>query len=489
MSGVVNWLFGTDDVATPKQVRLLELAVLYVVGLVGWAYLLGWGSASLEYHDWSGINLPRLLFLQNAMVAGVWPLHMSGAHAMHGLTDRFLALPDVVTSPQVLLLLVMPVQRFVLIDVLLQFSIGFAGLARLRSRFGWSPFTFTLVFLLFSFNGHILAHYSAGHFTWAAYFVFPWIALCLFRFLDGDRGWKLMAGLAFASLYMVLTGGVHQLTWMLILLVLLAPWCGRHWWWPLAAATASVLVCAVRLLPPALELASFRRVGFIADAIGFPSTSHLLTALVTLRREVPSFHEALPGNIWFFDSAFYEFSAFIGVAGLIMVLAGAWLWLRQGTPRYAELIVPMLVMLILTMGSTFRMVRAVPIPLLEGERYTARMLIVPLILLIIIAAGALDRYLRRSELSVWHRAIALTGLALVAVDMAGALRLWRVLVSIGTFNPAPFDPAIASVVQRQDPVYVGVVLTGLAITLLASAALFILGRRESAMVDGRARRS
>lgn len=479
MNRLFSWLFQQDGDSTPRQFKTVELLVLYVVGLVGWAYLLGWGRASLDYHDWTGINLPRLLYLQNAMLAGVWPLHMSGGHAMHGLTDRFLALPDVVTSPQTLLLLFMPVQQFVLVDVLLQYSIGFAGLARLRRYFGWSPYAFAFVFLLFSFNGHILAHYSAGHFTWAAYFVFPWIALCLFTFLDGDRSWTLIAALAFAALYMVLAGGIHQLTWMLILLVLLAPCCGRHWWWPLAAATASVLVCAVRLLPPALELASFRRVGFISDAIGFPSTAHLLTALVTLRREFPSFHEALPGNIWFFDSAFYEFTAFIGVAGLAIVLAGAWLWLRQSTPRYAELMVPMLAMLVLTMGSTFRIVRLMPIPLLEGERYTGRMLIVPLMLLVLITAGALDRYWRRSGLSVWHRALAVTGLALVAVDMAGAVRLWRVLVSIGTFNRAPFDPAIASVIERPDPVYVSVVMCGAAITLVTGIGLVVMARKPA----------
>ena len=87
----------------------------------------------------------------------------------------------------------MPVQAFVLVDVWIFFSAGFAGLLLIRRHFNWSLVAFSGVFLLFLFNGHILAHYSVGHFTWGPYFLFPLVALLVFRFLDGDDSWRSVA--------------------------------------------------------------------------------------------------------------------------------------------------------------------------------------------------------------------------------------------------------------------------------------------------------
>jgi hypothetical protein len=478
MTDMLAWLFEPErDAVAPRATRL-TLAAIYVAGAIGWAYVLGWGAANLNFHDWSGINLPRLQFLQNALRDGTLPMHMSGGMALHYATDRFLSLPDVITTPQVLLLLVMPVQTFVVVDVLIQYSIGFLGLLMLRRHFGWSLFTFALVFPLVIFNGHILAHYSVGHFTWGAYFVFPWIALFVFRYLDGDHGWTLLAKFAVAVFYMVLAGGQHHVTWVLLLLVLLMPFCRRRAWWLLSAAVAGVMLSAVRLLPPALELSSFRAQGFLSDAIGFPSLSHLLTALTVLRREAAWFHPALPGNLWFFDSYYYEFSAFIGVAGLGVVAAGVYAWLRSGSPRYPELIVPIIGLLIMSMGSVYRLVRLLPIPLLESERYPGRLFSVPLVLLIVVAAMSLDPLLRRAT-ARWTRALALALLALVALDITAAMRLWRVTVSFGLMrSDSPFDAVSAAVIERPDPAYTAVTLIGLAITVTTALALWVLARRQ-----------
>src|SRR5262245_57647269 len=153
-------LFASERELRGSVVAKVSVTALFVAGLVGWAYVMGFGLVALDFHDWPGINIPRLMFLQNAIRGGDWPLHMSGTGSLHGVTDRFLALPDVITSPQSVLLLFMPLERFILVDVLIHYTLGFAGLLMLRRHFGWSLFTLTTVFLLFLFNGHILAHYS-----------------------------------------------------------------------------------------------------------------------------------------------------------------------------------------------------------------------------------------------------------------------------------------------------------------------------------------
>jgi hypothetical protein len=465
------------EVRAPWLVRSW-IAILFVAGLTGWSYLLGWGSAPLDFHDWTAINLPRLLFVQNALAAGEWPLHMAGTAPLHGVTDRFLTLPDVITTPQSLLLLVMPVQAFVLVDVWIFFSAGFAGLLLIRRHFNWSLVVFSGVFLLFLFNGHILAHYSVGHVTWGPYFLFPVVALLLLRFLDGDASWRSVASFAAVMFVMVLAGGQHHMTWVLLLLALLIPFCWARAWWLVAVTIASGLLSAVRLLPPALELQSFRSAGLVSDVIGYPSVAHLLGALTSLRRETPAFNEALPGNMWFFDSAYYEFTVYVGAVGAALLAAGLYRWLREARPVYHQLIVPAFAMTALSIGSLYRLVRMTHLPMLEAERYAARMFSLPLSLFIILAAAAIDRYLRQAAASIWHRALALAALAFVATDVAASVRLWRVRVSSGLFGRTEVDTAMAAVAHRSDPVYVNTVLAGLAISIVTAAVLLMLVVRE-----------
>ena len=471
-------LFSPEREARSRWLVRAWMSGLFVAGLIGWAYVIGWGSATLNYHDWTGINLPRLQFLQNAWRSGEWPLHMAGNASLHGVTDRFLALPDVITTPQTILLVFMPVEKFVLLDVLIHFAMGFGGVVLLRRHLGWSLATVTLVFLLFLFNGHILAHYSVGHFTWGPYFLFPVIAWLILRFLDGDDSWRSIAIFAGVMFYMVLAGGQHHVTWVLLLLALLAPFCGRRAWWLAAVAAASGLLSAVRLLPPVLELGAFREAGLVADVIGYPSLSHLLSALVVLRRESPAFNEALPGNIWFFDSAFYEFNAFVGIAGFVLIVLGTWLWLRRAPTRYAPLVAPVFAMIALSMGSVYRGIRLLSIPMLDGERYSARLFSVPLLWLIVMAATALDQQLRDSAQATRRRLAMLGALVFVAIDTAANVRLWRVMLSSGLFGPTRFDAADAMIANHADPSYVNTVLLGLAITVVTAMLLGLLVYRE-----------
>jgi hypothetical protein len=480
LDSCIAMFFASAEEQRARWFPRLWVVGMFVTGLVGWSYVFGWGRTPLDFHDWPNINLPRLMFLQNALRGGDWPLHMAGTASLHGVTDRFLALPDVVTSPQTLLLLIVPVNTFVLIDVLIEFTIGFAGLLLLRRYLEWSLFTLTAVSMLFLFNGHILSHYSVGHFTWGAYFLFPLVVLLILRFLDGDTSMRSLASFAAVMFYMVLTGGQHHMTWVLLLLILLVPFCWDRAWWLAGVALASGMLSAVRLLPPALELQSFRSAGLVADVIGFPSFSHVVTALAVLRRETPSFNEALPGNIWFFDSAFYEFNAYVGVAGLAGIVAGSYFWLRDEMPRYRQLIVPVFAMAALSIGTTYRLIRATAIPLLEGERYTGRMLSLPLTVMIILAAIAIDRRLRGAAISVWHRIVAGFALLFIAIDVAGSARLWRLAVSSGLFGQTSFSAADAAVVHRSDPAYLNVVLAGLALTIATAVGLIALVYRERA---------
>lgn len=454
------------------------IAAQYLAGALLWAFVMGWGTVPLNYHDWTDINVPRLLFVQQAIRQGALPLHMAGTASLHGVTDRFLTLPDVITTPQLLLLRVMSVPAFVVVDTLIQFTIGFVGVWLLRRYFRWSLFAWTLVTWLMLLNGHILAHYTVGHFTWGAYFAFPLVWWMLFRFLDGESSWRLLAGFSIVMAYMVMAGGQHHMTWVLLFVGMMAPFCGRRAWWPVAALAASGLLAAVRLLPPVLEIRSFHAAGLISDVIGYPSLTHLLSSLVVLRREQPAFNEALPANIWFFDSAYFEFNAYVGLAGaIVLAIFGVYYWVRHSR-RYGPLMVPALAMTAMSLGTVYRIVRATGIPLFDSERYTARMFILPLTLIIVMAGLHLDEFLRRYARSTSQRIVALAGLAFIGLDLVANALASTLSVSARLFGPSTFDVAAAAVGERPDAPYMNVVLAGLAITLATLAVLAWLSSKE-----------
>jgi hypothetical protein len=52
---------------------------------------------------------------------------MPDGSALRNVTDRYMALPDVMLAPQMLLLGVMPVGWFVLVNVWLMYTLGLFG--------------------------------------------------------------------------------------------------------------------------------------------------------------------------------------------------------------------------------------------------------------------------------------------------------------------------------------------------------------------------
>lgn len=480
----IDALFDIDAERDRRALAWAWIAALYLLGALTWAYFLGWrpGAAPvpLNFHDWADINVPRLAFLSNAIASGEWPLHMAYAHSLHGVTDRFLTLPDVITTPQTLLLPWLGVPRFIRLDVLLHYSAGVAGLLAIRARLRWSLFTYGVVFILFLFNGHVLSHYSVGHFTWGSYFLFPWFILFCMQLIDGEVGWRWVARMAFLLCYMVLAGGQHHFTWAMLFLGCLIPCCFDRARWIVAAGLAAGLLSAVRLLPPVLSLDAFANAGWINDIIGYPSIQHLVTSLVELRREqFDVVASVLPGNFLFFESNYFEFAYYIGTIGFaIVVYFGIVEWLRAPEPRYPQLIVPTLVMVMLSIGSIYRIVRATGIPLLMSERLVSRMLSLPMSVFMIMAGVFLQRGLERAGLSRWQRGAALGVWLLLAIDMSGEVRLMRVSETAQTTKAFQLDDSIGAITRRDDPVYERTVAAGAGLSILTGAGLIVLALRQ-----------
>ena len=136
----------------------------------------------------------------------------------------------------------------------------------LRRRFELSLLAFTILFTLFNFNGHILAHASVGHATWGGYFLFAGFAVLIFDLLEGQANWRWVAKVVFLSALILLQGSYHQFIYVLFFLGLLALSVPHLFWWLAATMGFAILVSMVRILPAALLIGEFSNY-FIA---GYP---------------------------------------------------------------------------------------------------------------------------------------------------------------------------------------------------------------------------
>lgn len=335
--------------------------------------------------------------LKEAVTIGAIPYYVSRPLQD---TRKFLAIPEIVVSPQVVLLRLLDIDTFLLVHVVLLQTIGTAGCLWLRRRHGLSLASTLLVWLLLSFNGHVVAHLAIGHSMWGGCFFLPWFFACVLDFGERpvDRRWPLAVGLVLAA--MLLQGSYHVFAWcVLLLLLLLLSQSPRA---PIVVALAwSAALGLVRLVPAAVILLGRRDQSF---QTGYASLGDVLAGLVLIRDVTfPRRGSGSMGGL-----QWWEFDLHIGVAAAAwllifgsVALAGRRPWWRLGAP--------ILAMTLLSLGSLYAPFHWLGVPLLGAERVSSRLLMIPVGLLVVLAALQTDRWCvggRRRVLVVWLVAAA-----------------------------------------------------------------------------------
>lgn len=428
-----------DSLLAPKTDRAYRglvwawLIALYLGGVALWGRFLNWGRIPFDFHDWSEINGPRLAFLQDAVRKGLLPLHMPDKSALSTITDRFMAIPDVMLSPQAALLGFIDLGPFILVNHLLLYTLGYLGLLWFRRRFALSPVAFALLFILFNFSGHITAHTSVGHITWGGYFLFPWFAALVLELIDGGGSWRWTAKMALLMFFVYLQGSFHHFVWGLIFLGLLALSSRRLFFPALEAAAAAVLLSMVRILPTTLLLGSFET-GYHG---GYPTVASLFESLV--RMSAPG--QVLQTNIMPRPMGLWEFDLYTGAAGAAFLLYfGVWRSLKDinATPGYPELLLPAAGLAVLSIGVVYQWVSSLPVAALAAERVSSRFISLPFVFLLLFAARNYQRWLNnrpRSGLLQW---LMLALLVLIGHDLWQHFKLWQVSAAFQRFEPEAF---------------------------------------------------
>ena len=447
----------------------LFLSLLFGSGLYQWLKFLNWGRGPFTFHDWSEITAPRLAFLQDAMLKGVLPLHTASTEALGGITARFLAVPDMILSPQIFLLRYMEVGAFVLLQVCLMYALGFWGLIQLRKRFQLSLLAFSILFCLYHFNGHILAHLSVGHLTWGGYFLFIWFVLLIFDFVDGKTSWRWVTQVACLLLAILLQGSYHQFIWCLLFLGFLGIFSIRNLFAILKAAVFAVLASMVRLLPPFMLLGQFNN-QFIA---GYRDVLSIVLCLFTLQlpRSQTNF-EDISGGLTTWESTLY-----IGLLGAAFLLYfGFWRAIGEGkaSHNYRVVLLPALGLVFLSLGRIYQSLREViPLPLLTGERISSRMTSLAFVFVLALAVIEFQHWLNKAKFP--HLTVMLVSLLILngVNDLWQNYIIWSFGSVSGEFPFQGFTPSQWVVANDPgDTLYLRLVWLGAAIT--AASLIFLL---------------
>lgn len=451
--------------------RIFWLVLLLLVVLGAWGVMLNFGDIPFDFHDWGEVNGPRLAFLKDAVTKGKLPLHMPDPSALRGVTDRYMALPDLILSPQVLLLRFMSVGTFVLVHTWMMIGLGYWGLLRLKKRFSLSLLSFTWIMLLFFFNGHMISHYAVGHVTWGGTFLLSWFAELVFSLIDGDRSPVWEAKMAFLLFAVFLQGSFHQFVWCVIFLGFLAISNWKTFFPILRSGIAAGLLSAVRIIPPAMQMGAFDD-DFLG---GYTLLIQVINAFIKIISPENSLNQAKTGAV----QGWWEFDIFIGIPGVLVLAAAviAWLMVHQRRLGFPTLIVPVVVLTVFSYQNCYQLMRFFRIPLFSGERVSSRFLILPLIFVMIAGVAALQQRIGEKPFSP-GKLLLTAALIPSAVLFIKHLNTWKVTEAAKVYPKMNVDLALKTVANHPDKPYTTGLVIGAAITVL-SGILILLRAKKS----------
>ncbi|MBQ4511446.1 MAG: hypothetical protein II969_00530 [Anaerolineaceae bacterium] len=473
MKKAINVFTNPASEKDEKGLYIFFLILLLVIILVSWGFFLNWGNIPFDFHDWAEVNAPRLAFLKDAITKGRLPLHMPDSSALRGVTDRYMALPDVILSPQVLLLRWMSVGTFILVHTWLMIALGFWGLLRLKRRFSLSLLSFTWIALLYFFNGHMLSHYAVGHVTWGGAFLLSWFAELVFGLIDGEKSVVWETKMAFLLFFIFLQGSFHQFVWCVIFLGFTAISNWKLFFPILRSGIAAGLLSAVRIIPPAMQMGAFDD-DFLG---GYRTPVQILNAFIKIIRPEDSLDQAKTGAVL----GWWEFDIYIGMTGLVLIglALAAWLLIRNREFGFPSLICPVAVLTLFSFRNLYMIMRFFRIPLFSGERVSSRFLLLPFIFVMTAGIAALQRRLKDKPHAKWGYLCLSIGLLPACLELWRHQNTWKVTEAVKGFPYTYTDLSIKVVANHLDQPYTTGLLIGSVISILTAAFLLIRARKAN----------
>jgi hypothetical protein len=368
------------------RIRIYFFATLFLVGIIYWIGFFNSGALSLNAYDWvkEDAYLNTLRFAEiNNVIPWLW------SEPFYHNTDKFLANPEIVLTPDIFILQLVPNSVFIIMHVVSFYAAGFWGSFLLAKELNAKFVSFFFFWLVFNFNGHISAQIAIGHFQWTGYFLIPFFFVLLLRLSENaqnvpafDSTFVFRMALLLGILF--LNGSVHLaiICSMFLITVLLFKW--TMYRNIIAAIFMGFLLGLNRLLPAALWFPSKNGIGQ-----GYPSFNSLLDAFTALR--LYNFSGLQEYGIW----GWWEYNIYIGFMIFIIFLISAAVAIRQNKiPFQPYLLKTAGVFLLLSLGNVYNIINILHLPFMGVERVPSRFIVMPFVLISIISMAGLNEFVK-----------------------------------------------------------------------------------------------
>lgn len=482
------------------------------VGVLFWAWFLFAGEVNYLADDWP-LTYQRFAVIKMGLEEGRWPFYASlfPQELVSGIfyyvqEGRFLADVNLMTTPHAIFLRWFTVPQFFLFHVALLTLAGHYGLCAIRRRFPTSSVSFLLVFLLYFFGGYFSSKISIGHLINAGFFLWSWalyLAWCLFESSkneDRSGSWKLVCFVSLLLWVVLMQGSFHIFFHMLLFFSVCLIFSRKAAIYFLSANVLGILLGCYRIIPAYFldgHAQTIRKVhaglGGWLPAMGSSHSglipefwiSGLVESLAVLRG--PRFLNA---------QVYWEWDAFIGWSGLVLLILGTFHLLRTKkmdwsfSNSHTKMTLTVSVFLVFSVhmfySLLFQYVLA-PIGFPVGERVPSRFIIIPLLFMILVSCYGFDLWLQELNQKM-RRWIAAITLFAVTTSLGAHAWLWLASRTTSTYplderSGTVFDGLVLDAVLIEkvvEPHYLQILFLGLGISLagcLVWGGLFFWSRK------------
>jgi len=426
-----------------KIISIIFLTFFFFVGALYWIFFFNLGRMHFKAYDWPK-EYKYYSVLQQSIKTGRLPYYVSESYLD---TNRFLAIPETVLSPQILLLSFLNINWFLIANMIILFTLGYLGCLLIKKKYQLSLFSFGILFLIFNFNGHITSHLAVGHSMWGGYFLLPYFFLFLFKLVEGDFSTLNVVALSFTLFSIFLQGSFHIYVWCLIFLFLLCLARRGYYVKPIFFTfLISALFSAFRLFPAMVTFVKKKHV-FIS---GYHTIQIFLDSLITIRPH--SYQLGILKGEGYLAAGWWEYDLYIGILGVIFILYGVYMhFLKKNDTLYKDLNIPLLGQTILAFGPFYAFITLLPLPFISSERGSTRFLIIPLLLVTILSCIYFQKMLNTYNLIKKPGVIffALIGIIQMAYSFAVHSATWSLMTIEKAFRSRVIDFGISIVLKEQ----------------------------------------
>lgn len=401
--------------------KLIISPVLFLIGIVYWGLFYFRGDAAIAHGDW----IKEQIYLDTLRVA-VEQFQMPWAwdKPFYHSANLFMANPEVVFTPDILLLRWLTNNHFFYLHHCIFYAFGFFFVNKIAAQAAWRWPVYVFVFLVFNFNGYLTSHISEGHFQWTGYYLIPAFLYFLYQ---ASREVKLHEANVFAGFILGIlfaNGSFHIAIWLSLFTGFLFVF-ERHSWCKLLLVLAvGYGLGAFRVIP---ALAYFSSAPSTGVQSGYTDLSLLLNALTQLRAH--GFGATTLQGWW-------EYSLFVGFTGFFLLVFGVATYLLnklKDKQLNHQWVFAAVLMFLLSLGNTWGILATLHLPFGAVERLSSRFIVIPFLLSVLVSGCAInslltewcqsERYQRKASLVFWVLVI------FVGVDLFYQLLNWSLIAT------------------------------------------------------------